>query len=203
MEVKVLDATQNPIDLVSVAMGRCYAKDDVSEKRVRRAFEARHMSVFEHVKVTVKISGVSRALSHQLVRHRMASFCQESQRYVKVDTCEDWYVKPDLGEGNAEDIFDKAMQFSAWAYSQLLSAGIPAEDARYVLPNACQTSLVMTMNLRELWHFLELREDRHAQWEIRELAEEIREKVEEVSEQWKSIVSLDASESSDAKIAVG
>ena len=203
MEVKVLDATQNPIDLVSVAMGRCYAKDDVSEKRVRRAFEARHMSVFEHVKVTVKISGVSRALSHQLVRHRMASFCQESQRYVKVDTCEDWYIKPDLGEGNAEDIFDKAMQFSAWAYSQLLSAGIPAEDARYVLPNACQTSLVMTMNLRELWHFLELREDSHAQWEIRELAKEIREKVGEVSEQWKSIVSLDASESSDAKIAVG
>lgn len=203
MEVKVLDATQNPIDLVSVAMGRCYAKDDVSEKRVRRAFEARHMSVFEHVKVTVKISGVSRALSHQLVRHRMASFCQESQRYVKVDTCEDWYVKPDLGEGNAEDIFDKAMQFSAWAYSQLLSAGIPAEDARYVLPNACQTSLVMTMNLRELWHFLELREDSYAQWEIRDLAKEIREKVGEVSEQWKSIVSLDASESSDAKIAVG
>ena len=203
MEVKVLDATQNPIDLVSVAMGRCYAKDDVSEKRVRRAFEARHMSVFEHVKVTVKISGVSRALSHQLVRHRMASFCQESQRYVKVDTCEDWYVKPDLGEGNAEDIFDRAMQFSAWAYSQLLSAGIPAEDARYVLPNACKTSLVMTMNLRELWHFLELREDTHAQWEIRDLAKEIREKVGEVSEQWKSIVSLDVSESSDAEIAVG
>ena len=203
MEVKVLDATTNPIDLVSVAMGRCYAKDDVSEKRVRRAFEARHMSVFEHVKVTVKISGVSRALSHQLVRHRMASFCQESQRYVKVDTCEDWYVKPDLGEGNAEDIFDKAMQFSAWAYSQLLSAGIPAEDARYVLPNACKTSLVMTMNLRELWHFLELREDTHAQWEIRDLAKEIREKVGEVSEQWKSIVSLDASESSDAEIAAG
>ena len=203
MKVEILDATSNPIDLVSVAMGRCYAKDDVSENRVRRAFNDRHMSVFEHVKVTVKISGVSRALSHQLVRHRMASFCQESQRYVKVDTCEDWYVKPDLGEGNAEDVFDKAMQFSAWAYSQLLSAGIPAEDARYVLPNACQTSLVMTMNLRELWHFLELREDSHAQWEIRDLAKEIRAKVGEVSEQWRSIVSLDASESSDAEIAVG
>lgn len=203
MEVTVLDATPNPIDLVSVSMGRCYGKDDVSENRVRRAFNDRHMSVFEHVKVTVKISGVSRALSHQLVRHRMASFCQESQRYVKVDTCEDWYVKPDLGEGNAEDIFDKAMQFTAWAYSQLLSAGIPAEDARYVLPNACQTSLVMTMNLRELWHFLELREDSHAQWEIRDLAKEIRAKVGEVSEQWRSIVSLDASESSDAEIAVG
>lgn len=203
MEVTVLDATSNPIDLVSVAMGRCYAKDDVSEKRVQRAFKAQHMSVFEHVKVTVKISGVSRALSHQLVRHRMASFCQESQRYVKVDTCEDWYVKPDLGEGNAEDIFDKAMQFSAWAYSQLLSAGIPAEDARYVLPNACQTSLVMTMNLRELWHFLALREDSHAQWEIRNLAKEIRAKVGEVSEQWSSIVSLDAEDLSDAEIARG
>lgn len=194
MKVEILDATSNPIDLVSVSMGRCYAKDDVSENRVRRAFNDRHMSVFEHVKVTVKISGVSRALSHQLVRHRMASFCQESQRYVKVDTSEDWYVKPDLGEGNAEDIFDKAMQFSALAYRQLLDAGIPAEDARYVLPNACQTSLVMTMNLRELWHFLELREDSHAQWEIRDLAKEIRAKVGEVSEQWRSIVSLDASE---------
>ena len=194
MKVEILDATQNPIDLVSIAMGRCYAKDDVSENRVRRAFNDRHMSVFEHVKVTVKISEVSRALSHQLVRHRMASFCQESQRYVKVDVSEDWFVKPDLGEGNAEDIFGKAMQFSALAYRQLLDAGISAEDARYVLPNACQTSLVMTMNLRELWHFLELREDSHAQWEIRELANEIRAKVGEVSEQWKSIMSLDGSE---------
>ena len=200
MEVTVLDATTNPIDLVSVAMGRCYGKEDVSENRVRRAFNDRHMSVFEHVKVTVNISGVSRALSHQLVRHRMASFCQESQRYVKVDTCEDWYVKPDLGEGNAEDIFDREMQFSAWAYKQLLSLGVPAEDARYVLPNACETSLVMTMNLRELWHFLELREDSHAQWEIRDLAKEIRKKVGEVSEQWGWIVSLDMGGLSDAEM---
>lgn len=200
MEVTVLDATTNPIDLVSVAMGRCYGKEDVSENRVRRAFNDRHMSVFEHVKVTVKISGVSRALSHQLVRHRMASFCQESQRYVKVDVSEDWFVKPDFSDEIDENVFDKAMQFSAWAYAQLINDGVPAEDARYVLPNACQTSLVMTMNLRELWHFLELREDGHAQWEIRKLAKEIREKVGKVSEQWESIVSLDMGGLPDAEM---
>lgn len=190
MEIEILDYTPSPVELISKSMGTCYGKSDTSEKRVKRAFVEQHMSVFEHAKVTVRISGVSRALSHQLVRHRMASFCQESQRYVKVDVSEDWFVKPEFDDEIDEDVFDKAMQFSAWAYAQLINDGVPAEDARYVLPNACKTTLVMTMNLRELYHFLYLREDSHAQWEIRELAKEIRNAVSEISDQWKLLMEM-------------
>lgn len=190
MEIEILDYTPSPVELISKSMGTCYGKSDTSEKRVKRAFVDQHMSVFEHAKVTVRISGVSRALSHQLVRHRMASFCQESQRYVKVDVSEDWFVKPEFDDEIDEDVFDKAMQFSAWAYAQLINDGVPAEDARYVLPNACKTTLVMTMNLRELYHFLYLREDSHAQWEIRDLAKALREKVSGISDEWSMLMSL-------------
>lgn len=190
MEIEILDYTPSPVELISKSMGTCYGKSDTSEKRVKRAFVEQHMSVFEHAKVTVRISGVSRALSHQLVRHRMASFCQESQRYVKVDVSEDWFVKPEFDDEVNEDVFDKAMQFSAWAYAQLINNGVPAEDARYVLPNACETTLVMTMNLRELYHFLYLREDSHAQWEIRDLAKALREKVSGISDEWSMLMSL-------------
>ena len=190
MEIEILDYTPSPVELISKSMGTCYGKSDTSEKRVKRAFVEQHMSVFEHAKVTVRISGVSRALSHQLVRHRMASFCQESQRYVKVDVSEDWFVKPEFDDEVDEDVFDKAMQFSAWAYAQLINNGVPAEDARYVLPNACKTTLVMTMNLRELYHFLYLREDSHAQWEIRDLAKALREKVSGISDEWSMLMSL-------------
>lgn len=190
MEIEILDYTPSPVELISKSMGTCYGKSDTSEKRVKRAFVEQHMSVFEHAKVTVRISGVSRALSHQLVRHRMASFCQESQRYVKVDVSEDWFVKPEFDDEVDEDVFDKAMQFSAWAYAQLINNGVPAEDARYVLPNACKTTLVMTMNLRELYHFLYLREDSHAQWEIRDLAKALREKVSGISDEWSMLMNL-------------
>ena len=190
MEIEILDYTPSPVELISKSMGTCYGKSDTSEKRVKRAFVEQHMSVFEHAKVTVRISGVSRALSHQLVRHRMASFCQESQRYVKVDVSADWFVKPEFDDEVDEDVFDKAMQFSAWAYAQLINDGVPAEDARYVLPNACKTTLVMTMNLRELYHFLYLREDSHAQWEIRDLAKALREEVSGISDEWSMLMSL-------------
>lgn len=190
MEIEILDYTPSPVELISKSMGTCYGKSDTSVNRVKRAFNDQHMSVFEHAKVTVRISGVSRALSHQLVRHRMASFCQESQRYVKIDVSEDWFVKPEFDDEIDEDVFDKAMQFSAWAYAQLINDGVPAEDARYVLPNACKTTLVMTMNLRELYHFLYLREDSHAQWEIRDLAKALREKVSGISDEWSMLMNL-------------
>ena len=197
MEIEILDYTPSPVELISKSMGTCYGKSDTNEKRVKRAFVEQHMSVFEHAKVTVRISGVSRALSHQLVRHRMASFCQESQRYVKVDVSEDWFVKPEFDDEVDEDVFDKAMQFSAWAYAQLINNGVPAEDARYVLPNACKTTLVMTTNLRELYHFLYLREDSHAQWEIRDLAKALREEVSGISDEWSMLMSLGKQDDTD------
>lgn len=191
MEIEILDYTEEPVSLISRVMGCCYGKDDTKEARVKRAFNDAHMGVFEHAKVTVRISGVSRALSHQLVRHRMASFCQESQRYVKVDVNREFYVKPDYDNTLADDIFFRVMKFNAWAYRQMLEAGISAEDARYVLPNACKTTITMTMNLRELYHFFHLREDSHAQWEIRELATSLREEISKISPQWEELMMLD------------
>lgn len=186
MNVEILDKTPAPIDLISVAMGTCYAKQNSSEERVRRAFKAQHMSVFEHAKFTVRIEGVSRALTHQLVRHRMASFCQESQRYVKMDTegC-GWYTIPStIKYSDNLKLYAETMAQCAAAYQRLLDAGIPAEDARYVLPNATRSILVMTMNLREFYHFYELRSDSYAQWEIRELANQIWDALAEDDQWW-------------------
>jgi thymidylate synthase (FAD) len=130
-----------------------------------------HFSALEHASYTFAIDGVSRALTHQLVRHRLASYNQQSQRYVTYDA-EPNIVVPPLVEADAEcrSAFDTAIDI-AWAtYGQLVEAGIPAEDARYVLPNACVSKIVVTMNIRELLHFFEVRCCNRAQWEIRELA---------------------------------
>lgn len=125
-----------------------------------------HDSVLEHVSMTFLITGISRACSHQLVRHRMASYTQKSQRYVK-ETCD--FVIPDM-ENEAEFIYLDFMNEAKATYNKLISMGVPKEDARYVLPNATTTDLYMTMNGRSIRHFLKLRLDKSAQWEIRKLA---------------------------------
>lgn len=192
MNIDLMDSTPNPIDLISMAMGTCYAKDNASELRVKRAYEANHMSVFEHAKFTVRISGVSRALSHQLVRHRMASYCQESQRYVKLDTEGDaWYVIPDtIRLTDQLEQYVGTMRACGEEYRKMLEDGVPAEDARYVLPNSCKTTIVMTMNLREFFAFLALRQDSHAQWEIRALADAIEETLCGFDMQWAWLLDL-------------
>lgn len=131
------------------------------------------MSVLEHASVTFRVDGISRACSHQLVRHRLASYCQQSQRHVVVDTRgDDWYVIPHSVTAAEHDrlLFKNIMYELASRYKQLLSVGVPIEDARYVIPQCTKTSLVVTMNYRELFHFFNLRLDSHAQWEIRQLA---------------------------------
>ena len=124
----------------------------------------------EHATATFLICG-SRAFTHQLVRHRLASYSQKSQRYVKEDQFK-WVLPPSI-QGNAEayKVFTTAMHDTRIAYGQLIDLGIPKEDARYVLPNACETEIVMTANFREWRHFINLRADSHAQWEIREVAQ--------------------------------
>ena len=117
---------------------------------------AGHTSTLEHASYTFAVDGVSRALTHQLVRHRIASFNQQSQRYVKF-TDGLATVKPESVAANEET-------------NALLAAGVPAEDARYLLPNAAETKIVITMNVRELLHFFSLRCCNRAQWEIREMA---------------------------------
>lgn len=194
MKVEILDSTQTPIFNISVAAGTCYGKDDPYFKRVERCYKSGHMSVFEHAYVTFAVDGLSRACSHQLVRHRLASFCQQSQRYCKIDVNDDeWYVIPPwFSEGANQMLIDdyrQAMTVAAFNYLQGLQAGMKPEDARYMLPEACKTKIVCTMNCRELFHFLDMRQSKAAQWEIRELAELLEQELLKLPE-WCSVMEL-------------
>ncbi len=181
MDVRLLNHTPEPERAIAAAARLCYApvgaaelleamSDDAVRKVLRTIMRSGHLSALEHASYTFAVDGVSRALTHQLVRHRLASYNQQSQRYVKAET-EAFVVPPTvLASAEGADVFDAAM-IAAWeAYRALLAAGIPAEDARYVLPNAAESKIVVTMNCRELLHFLTLRCCKRAQWEIRELA---------------------------------
>lgn len=191
MQVEIVSATPYPIDVIGYAAGTCYGKSDLSGKRVRNCFKAGHMSVFEHATVTFKASGISRACSHQLVRHRLASFCQESQRYCQIDTSgSDWYViPPKFAEEWTRADFDSCMADYGQAYRDALDDGIKPEDARYLLPEAAKTAITVTMNARELFHFLDMRQSKAAQWEIRELACEV-ERSLSAWDQWGELLAL-------------
>jgi thymidylate synthase (FAD) len=132
-----------------------------------------HESLIEHASVTFEISGISRACSHQLVRHRIASYSQESQRYVDMDAPE--FVVPPAVDANAEAraVWDEFMAQVTDAYQRLRALGVRKEDARFVLPNATATRIIVTMNFRSLRHLFTVRCDPAAQWEIRELALEM------------------------------
>ena len=182
MNVELLYHTPDPERAIATAARLCYAPVGASELMetmspermasvLSTIMKGGHFSTLEHASYTFAIDGVSRALTHQLVRHRIASFNQQSQRYVKFKNGID-IVKPHTIEENteAEAIFDEVIKQAEEAYGKLLELGIPAEDARYLLPNAAETKIVVTMNVRELLHFFELRCCNRAQWEIRELA---------------------------------
>ena len=178
MKVKLLAYTQNA-DAVCAAAGRsCYSEDPAHEllgtgdpeKSLSRIVGMGHLSVIEHASFTFSVEGVSRALTHQLVRHRIASFSQQSQRYVSMKDAT--YVTPPTVSEDAERLalFDDVMDTIWDAYARLVDSGVPAEDARYLLPNGCTTNITITMNARELLHFFSLRCCERAQWEIREMA---------------------------------
>lgn len=182
MQVELLYYTPDPERAVATAARLCYAPvgaadlmESLSEERIRKVLttilESGHTSTLEHASYTFAIDGVSRALTHQLVRHRLASFNQQSQRYVRYADGLD-VIKPESIAANPETsaAFDNLISEIMKTYQSFLDAGIPAEDARYVLPNAAETKIVVTMNIRELLHFFSLRCCNRAQWEIRELA---------------------------------
>lgn len=155
-------------------------KDDERpfKKALDHALNSHHDSVLEHWSATFAIEGISRACSHQLVRHRVASYSQQSQRYVSMDRFE--RVMPESIENcNCINEYEYIMGGIQRIYCHLVRMGVPEEDARYVLPNACCTNIVVTMNARELRHFLGLRLCKRAQWEIRELAEKMLECLKE------------------------
>lgn len=189
MKVTLLACTQNADAICAAAGNSCYSElssADIlgnidSEKVLSRIVGMGHHSVIEHAVFTFSVEGVSRALTHQLVRHRVASFSQQSQRYVSMDSAS--YVTPHTVESDPEasKVFDDAMEAIWEAYGRLEEMGIPPEDARYLLPNGCTTNITITMNARELLHFFSLRCCNRAQWEIREMADRMLEICREQS----------------------
>ncbi|MDR1069927.1 MAG: FAD-dependent thymidylate synthase [Gracilibacteraceae bacterium] len=191
MEVNLISYTPEPEKVVAAAARLCYSSAAVPElleglgpdetaRLVKKLYEMGHLSTFEHVSFQFSVDGVSRALSHQLVRHRIASYSQRSQRYVRETGFR--YVAPPSVREKPEALrrFQAAMEYLQAGYAALL-AEVPAEDARYILPNACVTSLLVTMNARALLHFFELRTCIRAQWEIREMACQMLEIAREVA----------------------
>lgn len=197
MKVTVLSATENPVDVISLAAGICYGKSDVSEKRIRHCFINDHMSVFEHASITFQVEGISRACMAQLTRHRLVSFCVESQRYCKYDLNGfDWYVMPPKFreiDGGALFFINRMAEF-AEDYMAALEDEIKPEDARYLLPEATKTNLVMTMNVRNLFHLFDMRLDKAAQWEIRELMQEVKRQAAAYNDQWRQLIELHGGE---------
>jgi thymidylate synthase (FAD) len=141
-----------------------------AEKFVRMLIQNGHFSVFEHACATFRISGTSRAFTHQIVRHRMASFTQQSQRYVNEETFR--FIEPPSIQANPEghELYLDFMERARDVYYRLQESGIRKEDARFVLPNAVESEIVITANLREWRHIIEVRGDAKAQWEIRRAA---------------------------------
>ncbi len=180
MNVKLIGFTPNPEKLPAMAAKLTHSKtkpedlDKTSDKELKFILEhvmsLGHTSVIEHASFNFAISDVSRSLTHQLVRHRIASYAQQSQRYV--DFKEPNYVTPPEIAKNKKmkKAYDETMKNIWEQYNKLLEMGIPAEDSRFVLPNAACTNILVTMNARSLLNFFELRCCLHAQWEIRKLA---------------------------------
>lgn len=183
--VSLLQYTPNPERVVATAAKLCYTPScisnlqNISEQSIRnliqKIMEAKHLSVLEHVSFTFGIEGVSRALTHQLVRHRLASYSQQSQRYVAHNSSSfDVIIPPSIRSvSKADDVFTEAYYNAITHYNKLLDLGVPKEDARYVLPNASETKIIVTMNARELLHFFSIRCCNRAQWEIRGMAFEM------------------------------
>lgn len=177
MKVTLTQFTHDPVEAIEEAASNCYNSQPSNGRIMRACYNSGHHAVLEFADFTFHIEGISRALSHQLVRHRLASYAQRSQRYCSEDGFD--YVTPSTIIRNTEALnkYNSFMDNCRKLYSELQSLGIPNEDARFILPNACETQIEVKMNLRELIHFMNERLCTRAQWEIRELAEEMRREV--------------------------
>lgn len=216
MKVKLLAHTPQPEKVIAMAAKLCYSpvgvdeieenlSDESIEKFLNVLINMGHESPLEHVSFTFGIEGISRSCSHQIVRHRIASFSQQSQRYVKLDQFE-YIIPPQIEKiEEAKKIFIQSMKKDQEDYDKLVdilfekkykklieegksekeakSQGekIAIEDARYVFPNACETKMVFTINTRSLYNFFEHRCCERAQWEIRELATQMLKEVKTVA----------------------
>lgn len=181
LDVKLIAHTTDPVRVVAAAAKLCYSASSVEElfegldeaNIIRLLSVLRtsgHMSPFEHASFTYAVEGVSRVATHQLVRHRIASYSQRSQRYVSADGS-GCVFPPEVGNvAEARVIFEECVNNARDAYERMTALGVSREDARFILPHGWETAIIVTMNARELRHFFELRLCRRAQWEIRETA---------------------------------
>lgn len=182
MKVKILSATLNPFITMAIAAKTCYSSEspiDIVPKNsvefVRKVLTSGHLSIAEHVYITFAIEGISRAASHQLVRHRHCTFSQQSQRYVDM---QDFEVEvPNNLEDEAYIEIDKVLQVTQEVYKNLVDMGVKKEDARCILPNCTSTNIVMSTNLHQLIHIANLRLCTRAQSEIRELFKLIKDEI--------------------------
>jgi thymidylate synthase (FAD) len=182
MIVKIIKHTQEPEKTCACAARLCYSSVSIAElsekitqdnakSLLEKVILSGHYSVLEHASFTFAIEGVSRALLAQLTRHRIASFSIQSQRYVKFDKTFEYIIPPYVvKDKKLQKKFDSVVDTIKKFYDEMLMAGVAAEDARYILPQASATKIIMTMNARELLHFFSLRCCNRAQWEIREMA---------------------------------
>ena len=207
LNVILLRHTPNPEETIAMAAKLCYSPSDIKELKkkieskdqktfVEKLVKIGHMTPIEHASFTFAIEGISRACSHQLVRHRLASYSQQSQRYVsessqsiphgqfsiRSQTTFDYIIPPSIAQDQeSRKFFEHFMREAQKAYDFLVGRlnkkGIKGEaanqDARFVLPNAAETKIIVTMNARELLHFFRLRCCYRAQWEIRNLAQQM------------------------------
>lgn len=208
LKVKLIEHTPNPEKVIAASAKLCYSAvgvDDIleglSEEKTMEFLEKLmsygHMSPIEHVSFTFGIEGVSRALTHQLVRHRIASYSQQSQRYVKLNQFE-YIIPPEIeSDPDAKNTYISAMEQSQRSYDELvrilkekyINGGMKnieaekkaIEDSRYVFPNACETKIMITMNARSLMNFFEHRCCNRAQWEIHNLADAMLKQVREIA----------------------
>jgi thymidylate synthase (FAD) len=191
MNVKLIGFTPNPEKLPAMAAKLTHSKtkpeelDKSSDEELQNILEyvvnLGHTSVIEHTCFTFAISDVSRSLTHQLVRHRIASYAQQSQRYVNLNN--PTFVIPPTIEKNKKmkKAYQETMDVIWKQYNKLLEMNIPAEDSRYILPNATCTNIIITMNARSLLNFFELRCCLHAQWEIRKCANKMLHEVKKIA----------------------
>ncbi len=194
MNVKLLAYTPEPERIVALAARLCYSSlgiDELAEsfdeerqkKLIAKVVKSGHLSVLEHASFTFAIEGISRVTTHQLVRHRLASYSQQSQRYVKLDGSSIKIVEPKSisSRKEAHEVFLRVVSQAKEAYIRLLDLGVKKEDARFILPQGVVAKIIVTMNARELFHFFSLRLCVRAQWEIREVAMRMLKEVKKVA----------------------
>lgn len=193
LKVTLLSYTREPEQTVCAAIRQCYSakggaelkertKEETVKRLIKQILSSGHTSTIEHANFTFAVEGVSRACTHQLVRHRIASFSQQSQRYVEEKGELDYIIPPKVKKDKmALAAYEQEIKEAHGAYGKLIAGGTDKEDARYLLPNAAETKIVFTMNARSLLNFFEKRLCARAQWEIRRLARRMLKEVKPVA----------------------